>query len=154
MAIILAMLGMAAAVGWSRSGLGPGTGLSSRYVTLTAPMLGVLYVAWLTYGPPRARRLVDAGLLALVCLALPANVKSGLKYGAFARAGELRVEGALKARVPAAQLVQRHGRFVHPNPAVVAECFRMLKAARFGAFASLNDDRLAVSPDPLSAVRR
>ncbi len=154
MALILAMLCMAAAVGWSRSGLGPGTGLSTRYVTLAAPILCALYVAWLTYGPPRARRLVHAGLLAAVCLALPANIQSGRKYGAFVRACELRVEGSLKARVPASELVRRHSKYVNPNPARVSECFRMLKAARFGSFASLNDDRLTASPAPPTAIRR
>jgi hypothetical protein len=153
-AIILAMLSMAAAVGLSRSGLGPGTGLSTRYVTLTVPMLGALYVAWLVYGPPRARRLVHAGLLASVCLAAPANLKSGLKYGAYVRGCQQRVERALKARMPTAELIRRHGRFLHPDAALVAKCFPMLKAAGIGSFAYLNEDRLAVSPDPPTAVRR
>ena len=153
-AIILAMLGMAAAVGLARSGLGPGMGLSTRYVTLTAPLLGALYVAWLVYGPPRARRLVHAGLLASVCLALPANVKAGLKYGASVRTSERGVERSLQARVPVSELIRHYGPFIHPHAGRVSECFQMLKTARFGAFASLNDDRLTVSPASPAAVRR
>ena len=36
-AVLLSLLGVAAAVGVSRSGLGPGFGLSSRYISISAP---------------------------------------------------------------------------------------------------------------------
>jgi hypothetical protein len=43
-AIILAMLTTASAIGLSRSGLGPGTALASRYITLTSPLLSILFI--------------------------------------------------------------------------------------------------------------
>ena len=60
-AVILAMLCAALAVAFSRSGLGPGMGRASRYVTTTAPLFCALYVAWLVYGSARARRFVHRG---------------------------------------------------------------------------------------------
>ena len=54
-AIIISMIGLAVSVGVSRSGFGPGMGLSSRYVVLAAPLLSVLYFTWLLYTPARRK---------------------------------------------------------------------------------------------------
>ena len=55
-AILVALLGAAASVGVARSGLGADMGMSSRYVTISVPLFGVFYFAWLVYGGRRARR--------------------------------------------------------------------------------------------------
>ena len=52
-AIILSMLCVAAAVAVSRAALGGDRIMSSRYITLTTPLLCVVYVAWLLYGKAR-----------------------------------------------------------------------------------------------------
>ena len=49
-AVILAMLCSAAAVGVGRAFMGPEGGRASRYVTTTSPLFCALYVAWLVYG--------------------------------------------------------------------------------------------------------
>ena len=54
-AVMLGLLILGLTVGWSRSGLGSGTGRGPRYVTLSAPLLSAVYVAWLIYGPGPAR---------------------------------------------------------------------------------------------------
>ena len=113
-AIILAMLSLAAAVGLSRSGLGPGWGFSSRYITLTAPLLCALYIAWLAYGPDSARRAVHVGLLATVCLTTPANIAFGLRYGEVIRTAQRQVEWSLKARVPASELMRQACPAIYP----------------------------------------
>ena len=79
-AVLLSLLGVAAAVGVSRSGLGPGFGLSSRYISISAPLLSVFYIAWLLYGPNPARRAIHIGLLALVCAGIPANTRYALAW--------------------------------------------------------------------------
>ncbi len=63
--VLISMLGIAVAVGYSRSGLGPGSGRFGRYITIEMPLLGVVYFAWLIYGKTMSRRLVHVGLLAL-----------------------------------------------------------------------------------------
>jgi hypothetical protein len=147
-AVLLSMLSVAAAVGQSRSGLGPGTGLASRYITIAAPMLSALYVAWLAYGPAPARWAVHVSLLAVVCLAVPTNTSFCLRAGESRRSVYLQVERDLKARVPASRLMDQ----VCPQLALwnrdsAYECFKMLKAARVGKFKYFNDDRVAAAPE-------
>ncbi len=152
-AILLAMLSMAAAVGLSRSGFGPGLGRSSRYVTLTAPLLCALYIAWLAYGPDLARRAVHVGLLTMVCLSLPANIAFGGRHGTTAGTAQREVEWRLKARVPASKLMRQACPLIFPDLEFAYRRFMMLKEARFGAFESFHDDRMAAAPDPPTAVR-
>jgi hypothetical protein len=152
-AVILSMLAVAAAVGVSRSGLGPGFGLSSRYASIAAPLLSSLYVAWLAYGPAPARRLVNIVLLTLVCLAVPANIEFGLKYGELRRSVYLQVERNLRARVPASQMRDTILRALYPVPDVACDRFNMLKHARFGKFKYFIDDRVAVKPEVSKVVR-
>jgi hypothetical protein len=153
-AIILAMLATAIAIGMSRSGLGPGTALASRYITLTAPLLGALYIAWLVYGDRPARSAVHAILLAIACLVAPANIAFGLQYGRRVSAAEHRVERALRAGAPSAQVMRRTCPAIFTDPKIAYECFQMLKAGGFGEFKSFNDDRVAAAPDPPPTVRR
>jgi len=152
-AVILSMLSVAAAVGLSRSGHGPGFGLASRYVTIAAPLLSALYVAWLAYGPAPARWMVHVSLLALVCLAVPANTEFGLRHGDHRRSVYLQVERGLKARVPASQLMSQASPLFPWKPKYVYECFKMLKAARIGNFKYFVDDRVAAAPEASTAVR-
>jgi hypothetical protein len=72
-AVTVALLGVATSVGVSRSGSGPSAGLASRYTTILAPLISVLYVTWLLYGPASARRAIHISLLALICAGLPAQ---------------------------------------------------------------------------------
>ena len=152
-AVILSMLSVAAAVGLSRSGLGPGFGRTGRYIAIAAPLLSALYVAWLAYGPAPARRVVHAGLLALVCLAVPANTEFGLRWCDHQRSVYLQVERGLEARVPASQLMSQASPLFPWKPKYVYECFKMLKAARIGKFKYFVDDRVAAAPEASTAVR-
>jgi hypothetical protein len=151
-AVILSMLGLAAAVGLSRSGLGPVSGLASRYITIAAPLLGALYIAWLMYGSPSARRVVHIGLLVLVCLAIPANAEIGRLIGKERRAALDQVEQGLKARMPASRLMSRVCPALLQDPDQARECFRMLKSARVGDFKYFVDDGVAAQDAP--PVRR
>jgi hypothetical protein len=153
-AMILSMLGTAAAVGLSRSGLGPGAGRATRYITLMAPLLSALYFAWLAYGSARARRVVHVGLLVLLGLLLPANVRHGMQIGGGVRAAERRVVSNLKARVPGSRLTSRASSDIFCAQAVMYESFKMLKAAGIGPFADFVDDKVAAASKIPTAVRR
>jgi hypothetical protein len=153
-AIILAMLATAIAIGMSRSGLGPGTALASRYITLTAPLVGALYIAWLVYGDRPARSAVHASLLAIACLVAPANIAFGLQYGRRVGVSEQRVERALRAHAGSDELLRRACPAIFIDPKIAYELFKLLKAGGFGEFKSFNDDRVAVAPDTPPTVRR
>ncbi len=153
-AIIVSMLGTAVAVGLSRSGLGPGAGRATRYITLMAPLMSALYVAWLSYGSARARRLVHVGLFILLGLMLPANVHHGMQIGGGVRAAERRVVSNLKARVPSSRLTKRASADIFTDEDVAYESFKMLKGAGLGPFTDFIDDRVAARPQVSTAVRQ
>ena len=154
MAVICSMLCVGVAVGVSRTGLGPGAILASRYVTLTIPMLCALSVAWLLYARGPARAAVHLGLVALLGLAFPAGHRFSREYGAHVRAIEIRVEHCLTAHVPTAVLLSRACPALFPDVAVAQESFRMLRAAGVGAFKEFEEDRVASTPEAAGAVRR
>jgi hypothetical protein len=132
--------------------LGPSSGLYSRFVTITAPLIGVLYIAWLVYGPPGARWLVHNSLLAIFCATLPANTQYGLRYGHQVRKAQLRVERTLKAGLPASGLRERTLSAIYPESRVALDGLEMLKAARMGSFEEF-EGRVAVTPGAPAVVR-
>jgi hypothetical protein len=154
MAIILSMLCVAIAVGFSRSGLGPDAALASRYITLTTPLLCAMYAAWLVYARKVARSGIHLGLCALMCLAYPACNHFGREYGLFVRNAELRVERCLRGRVPTTVVMGRACPSLYPDAGVILRSFKMLKAAGVGAFAEFEVERVATTPEAADAVRR
>ncbi len=149
-AVLLAMIGAALAVGISRSFIG---GRAGRYVTTTAPLLCALYVAWLVHGSARTRRLVHASLCAVVVLTVPVNIKFGLRVGAHRRAVYSRIERAMKSHSTISAIVKTACPVLLPNRPFVETSFRMLRDARIGRFGSLVDDRVAAAPNGSSAIR-
>jgi hypothetical protein len=154
LAIIVSMLAVAGAVGVSRAGFGPPAILASRYVTLTVPLLCVLYLAWLLYGNARARSAVSLGLLVMIAMALPDASSFGRNYGRHVRTCELRVERSLKDRDPWERLMSRACPAIYPHAEEAAAYFRMLRAARIGPFAELGEARIAAAAEPSGATRR
>jgi hypothetical protein len=154
-AVIAAMCLTACAVGYFRSGIGYGMGLASRYVTLTAPLLAVLYVAWIPYGHKWARYAVQFTLFILVCLAFRDATNAGLQQGRRVKQEERIVERKLLARAPISEVVRKTSLYFEPNSPAVRHSYNVLKQANFGAFKFLSDDRVASSSnEPLGAIRR
>jgi hypothetical protein len=154
LAIILSMISVAAALGISRAGLGSNRTMLSRYITLSMPVLSAVYIAWLAYGAPRARSAIHGILVGLVILALPGSYRFGMEYGQTVLVAEQELEQGLKDHVPTAILLQRACPVLVPDPDFAHDRFKMLKAARMGAFTDFEDDRVATAPDPAGAVRR
>jgi hypothetical protein len=154
LAIMLSMSCVAAAVAVSRTAMGPDRILSSRYITLAKPLLCVVYTAWLVYGRARARLAVHLALVLLICLAIPNGRRFSQGYGTFVRDVERRVERRLRDHAPTSAVLK----LVHPDfqsdRQLIRSAFLMLKAARVGAFAEFEDDRVAVTPGADGAVRR
>jgi hypothetical protein len=152
--VLLSLLSVAASVGLARSGLGPAMGMSSRYVTLSIPLLGVIYFAWLVYGGPRSRRLVHIGLLALVCAGTVVEARYALACGKHRRIRYARIERAIQGGMPTSRLLDLACGTLAPERAGLYVCFRMLKAARVGKFGGLVDDGLYAKLDTQDTVRR
>jgi hypothetical protein len=152
-AVILAILCSAAAVGVGRAFMGPEGGRVSRYVTTTAPLFCALYVAWLDYGSARARRFVHVALLSLIVAALPANFRFGLEYGNARRTVYTRLERGMKAHSSISAVVKKAWPYLYPNKEVIEVSFKMLKEAHVGRFGDLVDDSLAAAPNPSRAIR-
>ncbi len=151
-AVLLSLLGVAVAVGVSRSGFGPGAAVSSRYISISAPLLSVFYIAWLLYGPNPARRAIHIGLLALVCAGIPANARSALRMGEDRRDLYIHVERSLRAGLPASLLMEQVTPGLYPNPGYAYERFKMLKAARVGMFRYFVDDKFSGGADARAAA--
>lgn len=156
MAIIASMLAVAAAVGIGRSGFGPSAILVSRYITLAAPLLCALYVAWLVYGGPRSRAGILSLLLVMAGVALPDCYRYGKSYGWNARISQQRVERSLTDRVPQTPMKDEAILLIFPDAALARGYFRMLKQARLGAFVHYDDDvsRASLSHSAPATIRR
>ena len=154
MAIILSMLCVAGAVGISRSGLGPAVILASRYITLTFPLLVVLYIAWLLYGGARVRVGVHLILLVLIGATVSDSQRYSRRYGRPVLAAEQRVESGLRGHAPTPVLMSAACPDLYPMPERAGEFFKMMEAARLGPFAGPGDDRVARATDSGGSVRR
>jgi hypothetical protein len=152
-AIILSMFAVAVSVGFSRSGLGPRAGLVSRYVNLAMPLVCAVYVAWLAYGNTATRAGVPAVLLALIILALPGGYRQGHSIGSHVHYIMIRVERGLRNHVPTTVLLDR-AYSIYADRQVAYGYFKMLKAAKMGAFTELQDDRVATTPTPAGTIVR
>jgi hypothetical protein len=145
---------LALGVGYGRAGAGDSGVFLSRYATLAAPILCGIYMAWGVPSMP-CGRLVQAGLLALLCALVPFNVWYSLSESAQHRTYQRAFEQAIKDGIPPSGLIELHGaHFVfrlfipgkqRSGPAYeeerneVIEDMRMLRRAGVGAFRDLRE---------------
>ena len=150
-AMMVALLGVAATVGFSRSGLGQEMGLASRYMTILTPLLYALYVAWLLYGSPAARHAFQIGLLVVVCAGLPAQITLARDLGFARRDFFVQIENGLKNGVPTSRLLDLACPILHPDRAALYGSFKLLEQAQVGDFRFLVDDGLTAEDRGLAA---
>ncbi|MBV8487921.1 MAG: hypothetical protein JO161_06545 [Planctomycetaceae bacterium] len=156
-AVILSMMGVAVSVGVSRCGFGPGAGLASRYVTLAAPLLSVLYITWLIYSPGWRQRVLHACLLMAVSLSVPYSVEGARLRDRHRLRLYRTVEQSLKAGVSDSQFLDVACPGLFPLRNATAYLVKMLRSSKFGDFKYLHDDQeaaqIAVSRTPDTARR-
>jgi hypothetical protein len=153
LAILTSILIVALAVGYSRSGLGPGTGRCCRYITIVMPLLGVVYIAWLLYAPVLARRAIHVALLALICAGIPEQARFARRVGSFRRGLYCRVEAALQRGLPRSRVVDLAYPVLFPQRSELSTSFQLLKEGRVGKFRYMSDDRHAARPDDQVRVK-
>ena len=125
------------AVGWSRSGWVPLSGIPSRYALLVVPAFASCFIAWVLFGPGRLRIWIPR-LLALVMLALvPWNTRAGnTMFTDWYRQGMKSLHFDLAAGMPIDELARQHQPFLFHalTPEVVAERMRWLHEANVAPF--------------------
>jgi hypothetical protein len=128
-----AMASLAFAVGFGRRDP------EIRYVTLALPAWCAAYFAWTLYGPPRARRAVQAMLALAVALAFLSNTRAGIAYGSDLRDKLRGFEREMTAGAPSSLLIARHV-YIHAHHDVPTDYMPLLRRAGVGAFRFLRDD--------------
>jgi hypothetical protein len=138
--VIVAHLGLAAAIAWGRSGMGDRFVLAPRYVTLLCPLLVGVYLAAVRYAPSRWGHLVAASLCLAHVALYPANL-----IASWPIVNERKTQAAALVQeigdgVPLPELVRRHSGFFHPRDEVFEHQLRRLHEAQIGVFAGLKLD--------------
>lgn len=132
---------VALGIGWGRAGLGCAhSGLASRYVTLAAPALCAVYLAWGIAGRGQCGAFVQIALFGVACLFCLPNFQEGFTYARAHRAAYLVFENELKAGLPPRQLAERHLADVFPDKPYLRLCLVMLKQSGNPVYRSLRDD--------------
>ena len=134
--------------GWSSSCCGPVSIRIGTWVGVGLPLYHHLmsvadhYVCLLLhYGSAATRTMVQTGLLILVCLAVPANMRFAKNEGEHHRRLYEHFERGMQAGVPLSRLVRStSARELHPDSELMSRLLRMLKSARNGKYVHLNDD--------------
>lgn len=145
-AILVAMLAVTASVAFSRSGISDTIGQTSRYATLSVPLLAILYISWLLYGPTPARQLLHLGILAVVLASIPANYRVADIQGDARHNAYVRIEHQLRIRTPASKLADHIAPALYPSRDYALDAFRKLHAARIGRFKYFTEDQVATTP--------
>lgn len=135
--VIVAHLGLAAAIAWGRSGMGDRFVLAPRYVTLLCPLLVAVYLAAVRYAPHRWGHFVAASLCLAHVALYPANVIASWPIVNERKTQARALVQEIGDGVPLPELVRRHSGFFHPRDDVFERQLRRLHDAKIGIFAEL-----------------
>ena len=132
---------LALGVGWGRASLGEMAGLANRYVTLTAPLLCGLYLAW---GQCRSASLGRIGrlfLCVLMAVLLLPNTLHGLREGRHLAEALQAVEDDARRGLTPAQIAQRHSSnlWATRKQEELTVYLEILRQERRGPFRGLDD---------------
>jgi hypothetical protein len=135
-AFLAAMGTLALALGLGRNGFEP------RYITLAVPAMCCVYFVYDLYAPERIRPWLRFGLLAVTCLTLWPNSRSGIDYATDLRERLTSLEKDMAVGLAPYQLITRYGPYLHIHQEITHDYMPLLRRAGVGLFASLRDDPL------------
>jgi hypothetical protein len=133
-AVAVGVVGLVAAVGVGRAGIGPDMGLWPRYALLTWPLLGAAYLVWVRAGRERVPMLMCFA----AALAFVPNTVSGMAVGHAVRQHYDRAREDSRAGLSAEQLCRRVYFLKGPNAAQgerVTRGIPLLRGAGVGVYA-------------------
>ena len=135
-AVAAGVAGIALAIGVGRAPMGSTMGLWPRYSFLTWPLLGLAYLCWVKFGPPRLKRWGPMALCIAAALSFTGNMLTGMQMGMIVRGTLADVENASAAGVPPEQIVLMFEGTMQANQEERAvRAIPMLREARIGRFA-------------------
>ncbi|HEY3188808.1 MAG TPA: hypothetical protein VGJ70_15105, partial [Solirubrobacteraceae bacterium] len=118
----------------------PESGLADRYTLLSVPSLLAAWFAWERFGPARARRWVQAALLAVIVVLLPFNIERAHQFRDWYATGMAAVQRDLDAGVPRDALVRRHQSFLlHWDGPQLARGMQALHDEGIGPFGRMRE---------------
>jgi hypothetical protein len=103
--LLAGMAALAAGTAWGRASLPDNPGLANRYITLTAPLLCALYVAWELYVPRGDGGGLQLALATLMALLLVPNTLQGIDRGRVLYRQRRDVEELIQAAAAPAEVV-------------------------------------------------
>lgn len=133
-------IGLAVGVGWGRAGGGPFAVFEPRYVSLVAPFLCVVYLAWVAYSPRRFDGLVPMILLSMTAVLIWPNVQTALQFGEGYRTQMSRLQADVKAGSPPYVILRRYTPFVNFSQDSLTRYLPMVREARLAGFGSLGPE--------------
>ena len=126
---------LAVAVGWGRSGFGPGAAMAGRYATLAAPIGCAAYLAWCRLPWPGTARAVQTACVLAALSLYGDNLAAGRDAAFRQRAGLQALTREVRLGLSLAEVAGRHAGDVYPNPLVLHERLILLRNLRLGPFA-------------------
>lgn len=137
---LIGTISLALAVGWGRGQAGDLAGFESRYATIAAPFLVIIYLVAELCAPVVVGRFVGMGLLVLGLLMLWPNSAEGLSQGLNLRDQARDVEADLRDGLPPYRLIRKYTPFLQPSQHLLEEMLRKCKEGRIGPFHALAAD--------------
>ncbi len=127
-----ALVALALAVGWGRGAMGAGTGFATRYTTMAAPALCLVY--FVARAAPR--RAFAIGLAVLLAALFVFNTIQGVTRAEARRARMHELQRDVAAGLTSAELAKKWtARIYHPaGEAILTAFFEMLRQARQGPY--------------------
>jgi hypothetical protein len=121
------VLALALAIGHGRAGAGSQAGFVVRYGMLPYPLWSAIYLAFCTYGPGEARRLVTFVLHALGFASVLVNAPAAIHYGERRSALTAEILREVKAGAPTELLARCYAANVYPNELAFRDRLRILR---------------------------
>jgi len=134
LAFQLSMGSLALGIGFARSGLGAEAGLESRYATIAMPAICGIAMAWSLHSGSVAGRVASSAILLFLAAAAVPNAREAIDFGTWWRSRMTELDLRVARGASPADLVERFGDDLYPDPAILLRRMEMLRAARMGPF--------------------
>ncbi|WP_435009573.1 hypothetical protein P12x_000831 [Tundrisphaera lichenicola] len=130
---------LALGIGSGRAGMGDRIGFEPRYVTLAAPAMVMVYLAWLNAGRSMGR-FSQMTLFTLACLATWPDAEAMIEAAREQRSASSELAADIARGLPPSRLIARHIGFLHTSHDELGTGMALLKRARLGMYANLADE--------------
>jgi len=128
---------LAIAIGFGRAYIGPLGGFETRYITLSAPLLLLLFFLYEVYGSPALKRHVPRTLFALMSILFVINTQKGISYSTNLWKHVGKFEQDMRDGVPAEALGVRYAdQWGHAARELISTRLVWLQTARLGLYRS------------------